>query len=175
VSDPTLDPTEQIPSEVLAEASAAAQAVFDRNLHLHSPNQVFVDQAIAAAGAVFVTALAASIHRRAQLTTSALNIRDQRDALQARLDAAHERLATDDFDQDSCTTLETTIDTVVNSYRAVAASEAAAADRIRNLRAALRGVDSTLRDVVDAGEWVDTAAGVEMVRRHVAAALDADR
>jgi hypothetical protein len=99
VSDPThgqppttIDPADQIPAEILAEASAAAQAIFDRALHLYAPPPVFVDQAIAAAGAVFVNALAANIHRRAQVAEAALNIRDQRNALQARLDFAVDRI-----------------------------------------------------------------------------------
>ncbi len=55
--------------------------------------------------------------------------------LTARLAAAHEALAIDEFDGDSCTTLETTIEYAVNAYRMVCDSEAQSADEITRLRA----------------------------------------
>lgn len=164
------DPADQIPDQVLAEASAAAKHVFDRAMHLMSPNQVFVDEAVAAAGAVFINALAGNIHRRAQLAAAALNIRDQRNALRVRLDTAHQSLAIDEFDQDSCTTLETTIEYAVNAYHRVAESEAAADTRIRQLRGALRDVVSAAR--TPRPIMMDT---LDLVVQRAEAALAADQ
>lgn len=55
--------------------------------------------------------------------------------LRARLDTVHEMLAIDEFDQDSCTTLETTVDYAVRQYLLVCDSEAKASDENRRLRA----------------------------------------
>ena len=57
--------------------------------------------------------------------------------LDARLNAAHEALAIDEFDGDSCITLETTIEYAVRQYRLVCESEASAADEIQRLRGLL--------------------------------------
>jgi hypothetical protein len=55
--------------------------------------------------------------------------------LRERLNAAHEALAIDEFDGDSCNTLEETIAYAVSRYRLVCDAEAEAADEIRRLRA----------------------------------------
>lgn len=51
----------------------------------------------------------------------------------ARFHAAHEALAIDEFDGDSCPDLETTIEYAVRAYRRVCQSEAAAADQLRRI------------------------------------------
>lgn len=108
-------------------------------------------------------------------------VRQERDRLTtavagwvARFHAAHEALAIDEFDDDSCVDLETTIQYAVSRYRDVCESEAAAADVISQLRAALKQVTeerqyrsdmlalvraeleqrrATFRDVVAQGGW----------------------
>jgi hypothetical protein len=68
-----------------------------------------------------------------------------RQEAEARIEAAHEALAIDEFDDDSCTTLETTIDYAVRQYLRVAEAEAAAADEIDRLRAVLKAITSAAR------------------------------
>lgn len=57
-----------------------------------------------------------------------------------RLAAVHETLAIDELDGDSCTTPETTAAEIVRAYRAVAESEAAAADELQRLRQVLQQI-----------------------------------
>lgn len=74
----------------------------------------------------------------AESTSAALaRVTAERDALQARLDAAYERLAIDEFGGSYAHDLESLIDFAVNQYRVVCASEAEAADEIGRLKALL--------------------------------------
>lgn len=60
--------------------------------------------------------------------------RAERDALQARIDAAYERLAIDEFGGSYAHDLESLIDYAIKQYLLVADSEAKAADRIDRLK-----------------------------------------
>ncbi len=67
-------------------------------------------------------------------TAAALvRVNAERDALQARIDAAYERLAIDEFGGSYAHDLESLIDYAVKQYLLVCAGEAAAADEIRRL------------------------------------------
>lgn len=61
-NDATPDVLDTLPAELLEQAAAAAEAVFDRRLKLMAPHRVFVDEAIAAAAPI-VTAPLADRHR----------------------------------------------------------------------------------------------------------------
>ena len=64
----------------------------------------------------------------------------ERDALQARLDAAYDQLAIDEFGGSYCHDLESLIDYAVKQYRLVCDSEADAADQIDRLKLELAQV-----------------------------------
>lgn len=81
--------------------------------------------------------------------------------LQEQLDAAYERLAIDEFDQDSCADLTTTIDYAIHHYRMVADAEGKAADEIDRLRAENRRMRTALTAVTEnhaTGDHEDAAA-----------------
>lgn len=65
----------------------------------------------------------------------------ERDLLAARIQGAHEALAIDEFDSDSCDTLESTVQYAVHHYRLVCDSEATAADEIGRLRGELAAAE----------------------------------
>ncbi len=68
-------------------------------------------------------------------TSAALaRIATERDALQARLTDAYDRLAIDEFDGEECFNLENLIDYAIEQYRLVCDSEAEAADEIGRLK-----------------------------------------
>lgn len=67
-------------------------------------------------------------------------IQEERLSLRQRIDQAHEALAIEEFDGDSCPDLETTIEYAVGRYLAVCEAEAEAADIVRELRAKLAEV-----------------------------------
>ena len=88
-----------------------------------------------------------------QITTPAVaawaslnaEISDRAEAAEQRITAAHEALAALDIDDDSCATLESTVEKVVASWQAIADSEAAAADQIEDLRRQLATTEQRLR------------------------------
>lgn len=104
---------------------------------LDAADPAFFDQAAHEAADEASAEIARRDRSIVELTRAGRGVLDQRnealaevERLTARIDAAHRTLSSVDIDEESCSTLESTMEAVVSSWHRIAESEAAAADRI---------------------------------------------